>query len=184
VIIYIRGALRMQVTDIVTLITDLMLSPIFWFALVMVVIVVVVRRRSGSKTSSGVPVVKQMRRMMAEVDKDRDIMEPSVRSRQDIITKKFETQMKSIGLEPSTYSGYVPVSYTPLARFLKERGVGDDTVGAILDGLMEESSEESVRDIIDATADTPDVDLTGAELEKAKQLAVDEWNNLRRSSAI
>lgn len=129
------------------------------------------------------PVVKQMRRMLMDVDKDKELMEPSVQTRQDIITEKFESQMNAIGLEPSTDSGYVPVSYTPLARFLKDRGVSDDTVGAILDGLREEATEESVREIIDATADTPDVDLTGGELEKAKQLAVDEWNNLRGNTA-
>ena len=126
------------------------------------------------------PVVKQMRRMLADVDKEKELIEPAVQSRQDIITKRFESQMNAIGLEPSTDSGYVPVSYTPLARYLIERGVSDDTVGAILDGLMEEASEESAREIIDAAADTPDVDLTGEELEKAKQLAVDEWNNIRR----
>ncbi|MFW9767823.1 MAG: hypothetical protein ACFFF9_15480 [Candidatus Thorarchaeota archaeon] len=169
----------MQPTDIINLLTDFLLSPIFLFAIAMVIVLVAAKRRSGTKTAAGMPVVRQMRRMLMEVDKEKEIMEPSVQTREEIITKKFEVQMNAIGLEPSTDSGYVPVSYTPLARFLKERGVSDDTVGAILDGLMEESTEESVREIIDAAADTPDVDLTGVELEKAKQLAVDEWNNLR-----
>ncbi|MHA2113860.1 MAG: hypothetical protein ACXABM_00050 [Candidatus Thorarchaeota archaeon] len=173
----------MQFTEIITLIFDIIMSPIFCFALAMIIVVVVVRRRSRSKTGSGMPVVKQMRRMMMEVDRDREIVEPSVQSRQDIITEKFEVQMKAIGLEPSKDSGYIPVSYTPLARFLIERGVHNDTVGAILAGLMEEETEESVRGIIDAAADTPGVDLTGQELDKAKQLAVDEWTNLRRSTA-
>jgi len=170
----------MQLTEIVNLLIDFLLSPIFWFVIVVVIILVAARRRSGAKTGAGMPVVKQMRRMLADVDKEKELIEPAVQSRQDIITKRFESQMNAIGLEPSTDSGYVPVSYTPLARYLIERGVSDDTVGAILDGLMEEASEESVREIIDAAADTPDVDLTGEELEKAKQLAVDEWNNIRR----
>jgi hypothetical protein len=89
--------------------------------------------------------------------------------------------MKSVGLKPSSDSGYIPVSYTPLARFLKDRGVQDDTIGAILAGLMEEETAESVRGIIDAAADTPGVDLIGEELEKAKLLGVEEWKNLRRS---
>ena len=173
----------MQDTDILSIIIEFILSPIFLFAVVMIVCGGAARYATRTKTSSGMPVVKQMRRMMMEVDRDREIMEPSVQSRQDIITKKFESQMSAIGLDPSKDSGYVHASYTPLARFLIERGVNDDTVGAILAGLMEEATEESVRGIIDAAADTPGVDLIGPELDKAKQLAVDEWNNLRRSTA-
>jgi hypothetical protein len=174
----------MQFTEIITLIFEIIISPIFWFALAMIIVVGVVRRRSRSKTGSGMPVVRQMRRMMLDVDKEREIIEPSVRSRQDIITTKFESQMNAVGLTPSEDSGYVPVSHTPLARFLKDRGVHDDTVDAILAGLMEEETADSVRGIIDATADTPGVDLTGEELEKAKLLAVDEWNNLRKSKDV
>jgi len=173
----------MQLTDIIDLLFQLIFSPIFWFAIIALIIVLAARRRSGIKSRAGMPIAKQMRRMLIDIDREREIIEPSVQSRQDIITKKFASQMTAIGLEPSSDSGYVPVSYTPLARFLKDRGVNDDTVGAILDGLMQEVSEESVREIIDAAADTPDVDLTGEELEKAKRLAVDEWNNLRGHSA-
>ncbi|MGY5863886.1 MAG: hypothetical protein RTV41_04745 [Candidatus Thorarchaeota archaeon] len=169
--------------DIFNLIIEFVLSPIFLFALIMIVCLGAARYVTRTKTSSGMPVVKQMRRMMMEVDRDREIKEPAVQSRQDIITEKFEVQMSAIGLEPSKDSGYIPVSYTPLARFLIERGVHNDTVGAILEGLMEEETEESVRGIIEAAADTPGVDLTGKELDKAKQLAVDEWTNLRRSTA-
>jgi hypothetical protein len=170
-----------QATEIIELLLDFILSPIFLFAIVMIVVVAVVRYFTRSKTSVGIPVVKQMRRMLLDVEKGRKITTPAVPSRQEIITKMFDSQMNSIGLEPSTDSGYVPVSYTPLARFLKERGVHDDTIGAILDGLKEVETEEHVREIIDAAADTPGVDLTGEELEKAKQLAVIEWNNVRRS---
>ncbi|MHA1950574.1 MAG: hypothetical protein ACW987_11975 [Candidatus Thorarchaeota archaeon] len=172
----------MQETDILNLLLEFILSPIFLFAVAMIICVIAARRYSKRpKTSTGMPVVRQMRRMISEVDKDRDLAEPSVRSRQDIITTKFETQMKSVGLKPSSDSGYIPVSYTPLARFLKDRGVQDDTIGAILAGLMEEETAESVRGIIDAAADTPGVDLIGEELEKAKLLGVEEWKNLRRS---
>ena len=171
----------MQLPEILDLILEWVLSPIFLFALVMIVVVVGVRRVSGSKSQSGVPILKQMRRMVSEVDKEKDMKEPVVQTRQEIITGKFNSQMQSIGLEPATDSGYVPVSHTPLARFLVERGVHDDTVSAILAGLMEEEGEAEVRAIIDAAADTPGVDLTGEELAKAQDLAVVEWTNLRRS---
>jgi hypothetical protein len=171
----------MQFTEIIDFLQELILSPIFYFALVMIVCVVGVRYATRSKTSVGMPVVKQMRRMILDVEKEREIKTPAVQSRQEIITKIFESQMNAIGIEPSADSGYVPVSYTPLARFLKDRGVHDDTIGAILDGLKEVETEEDVCEIIDAAADTPGVDLTGEELEKAKQLAVNEWNNVRRS---
>ncbi len=171
----------MLLTQIPEFLLEIILSPIFYFALAMIVIVVGVRYATRSKTSVGMPVVKQIRRMILDVEKEREITTPAVQSRQEKITEIFESQMTSIGLEPSADSGYVPVSYTPLARFLKERGVHDDTIGAILDGLKEVETEEDVREIIDAAADTPGVDLTGEELEKAKQLAVIEWNNVRRS---
>ena len=171
----------MQITEIVNLIIEFLISPIFLFALFMIVVVGAGRYATGSKSPSDVPIMKQMRRMASQLDKNKDLTEPAVQSRQDIITDKFNSKMQAVGLEPATSSGYIPVSYTPLARFLKERGVNDDTVGAILAGLMEEESEEDVRAIIDAAADTPGVDLTGEELVKAKDLAVKEWTNVHRS---
>ena len=171
----------MQFAEIVDLIIEFVQSPIFIFAIIMIVVVVGVRRVTGSKSQSGVPILKQMHRMVSDVDKEKDLKEPVVQTRQDIITKKYNSQMQSIGLEPATDSGYIPVSHTPLARFLVERGVHEDTVSAILAGLMEEEGEAEVRAIIDAAADTPGVDLTGEELAKAQDLAVIEWTNLRRS---
>jgi hypothetical protein len=171
----------MQFTEIFDLIIEFVLSPIFLFALVMGVVVVGVRRVTGSRSPSEVPVLKQIRRMVSELDKEKDMTEPAVQSRQVIITKKFNSQIHAIDLEPGTDSGYIPVSHTPLARFLKERGVHENTVSAILDGLMEEENEEDVRAIIDAAAGTAGIDLTGAELAKAQDLAVVEWTNLRRS---
>ncbi|MFW9975787.1 MAG: hypothetical protein ACFFDQ_11000 [Candidatus Thorarchaeota archaeon] len=174
----------MQMPEIFSTIIEFILSPIFLFAVVMIIVLVAVRYGTKSKSSSGVPVVKQMHRMVAQIDKGKDITEPAVRSRQEIITLKFNSQMKAIGLEPENESGYVPVSYTPLARFLKERGVQDDTVSAILAGLMEEENETDVRAIITAASETPGVDLTGAELAKAQDLAVSEWTNVRRSRSV
>lgn len=171
----------MQMPEILDLIIEFILSPIFLFVLVMIIVVGAARYATRSKTQSGVPVVKQMRRMISEVDKEKEMTEPVVRSRQDLITEKFISQMQAADLEPATDSGYVPVSQTALARFLKNSGVQDDTVSAILAGLMEEENEAEVRAIIDAAADTPGVDLTGEELVKAQDLAVSEWTNARRS---
>ena len=56
-------------------------------------------------------------------------------------------------------------------------------VAAIITGLKEEESEEDVMNIIDAAAGTPDVSLQGPDLEKAKNLAVDEWRREKRTSA-
>ncbi|MFW9869086.1 MAG: hypothetical protein ACFFEL_05640 [Candidatus Thorarchaeota archaeon] len=170
----------MQPSDIVTLLMDILLSPIFAFVIVVIVVIGAVRFRTRSRTGSSMPVVKQMRRMILDVEKEREITTPNVKSRQELITSMFGSQMNAIGLDPVTDSGYIPVSQTPLARYLKERGVQNDTVDAIVTGLMEEENEEHVRAIVDAAADTPGVDLTGEELEKAKQLAVDEWKNVRR----
>lgn len=175
----------MQVPEIFNLLIEFLLSPIFLNALLIIIAVnasmIMVVYVLKTKSPSSVPVLKQIHRMSTEVEKGKKISEPAVRSRQDIITQKFNSQIQAVGLEPATDSGYVPASYTPLARFLIERGVSDDTVGAILAGLMEEENETDVQAIIDAAADTPGVDLTGAELDKAKQLAIDEWNNVRRS---
>ena len=168
-------------TEILDLIIEFLFSPIFLFVLVMIIVVGVARSLTGRKSQSGVPIVRQMRRMASQLEKEKDLSDPVVRSRQDIIIHKFNSKMKEIGLEPSTDSGYVPASHTPLARFLKDRGVHEDTVGAILAGIMEEQNEVDVRAIIDAAAETPDVDLTGEELEKAQDLAVTEWTNAQRS---
>ena len=127
------------------------------------------------------PMMKQLQKMISETEKGKSLSVPSVRTRQEIITQLFESKMNQVNLKPSTDSGYVPVSYTPLARFLKDRGVADDTIDAIIAGLMEEKHEAEVRDIIDAAADSPEVNLIGHELDEAKDLAVDEWKRLRES---
>ncbi|MFW9806619.1 MAG: hypothetical protein ACFFFK_07820 [Candidatus Thorarchaeota archaeon] len=171
-------------TEILDLIIEFILSPIFLFAIVMITVAVAARRVSRSRSQTETPVLKQMHRMTAQIDKEKTISDPDVRTRDEIITKKFNSQMKQLGLEPATDSGYIPVSHTPLARFLKERGVHEDTISAILAGLMEEENETDVRSIIDAAAETPGVDLTGTELTKAQDLAVEEWTNARRSREV
>ena len=124
-------------------------------------------------------LIKQMQKMEGEAGKNKKLSVPPVRSRHEVITEMFESKTRAIGLEASTASGYVPVSYTPLARFLKERNVPEDTVSAIIDGIMEEKNEADVMAIIEASADSPEVDLIGDELEKAKALAAEEWRNVK-----
>ncbi|TFH10194.1 MAG: hypothetical protein E4H14_02990 [Candidatus Thorarchaeota archaeon] len=126
-------------------------------------------------------LIKQMQKMESEAGKDRKLTVPPVRSRQEIITEMFESQLSVIGLEASTASGYIPASKTPFAVFLKERDVHEDIVSAVIDGIMEEETEKGVRAIIEAAS--PELGLSGNELEKVKDLAVEEWRNVRETSA-
>jgi hypothetical protein len=127
------------------------------------------------------PLMKQIGKMISDTEKGKELSVPPVRTRQEIITQIFESKMNAINLTPSKDSGHVPVSYTPLSRFLMDRGVGEDTINALLSGLMEVETEIEVRDIIDALADSPEVNLIGNELDKAKELATEEWKNLQES---
>jgi len=47
-----------------------------------------------------------------------------------------------------------------------------------------EESEADVRTIIEVAADSPEVNLTSDELEKAKELAVEEWRNVKTPSEV
>jgi len=88
-------------------------------------------------------LIKEIRKV------EKKLVKHPFRTRQEIITEIFESKMHSIDLEPSKDSGYIPVSNTPLSRYLKEKGVSEDLVGAIIDGL-EEVSDEEIMDYIDA----------------------------------
>jgi len=125
-------------------------------------------------------LMKPMRKMASEAEKGKNLSVPQVRSRDEIITEMFESKLAEIGIKASTSSGHVPVSYTPFALYLKEREVSDDIVGALLEGIMEEDSEEKVKGII--IASSPELNLTGSELEKAIELAVEEWRNVRKGA--
>ncbi len=123
-----------------------------------------------------------MRKLQSAVQKGKKIQEPEVTSRQDTITELFTEKMLAVGIEPSKDSGYIPTSQTPLARYLRKYEISDDVIDAILAGLAEEETEEAVAEIIDAAADTPDVNLEGMFLEQAKDLAIEEWRRKRRSN--
>jgi hypothetical protein len=168
----------MQITILFT--DPLFLIVIVWILAALAAAIWVRRPRTKVAKVKG-PLMKQIGKMIGETEKGNKLSVPAVRTRQEIITRMFESKMDAIGLEPSKDGGYIPVSSTPLARFLKERGVPDDTINAILAGLMEEERETEVRAIIDAAADSPEINLVGNELDKAKDLAVEEWKNLRAS---
>lgn len=190
----------MQVTEILDFVLDLFQDPLILIAtlwIIGIVIAVVLRRRPKGTKDPTKPkelktpkikvkghLMKQMQKMTSEAEKDKELTVPPVRSRQEIITQMFEAKTRAIGLEASTASGYVPMSHTPLARFLKERNVPEDIISAIIAGLMEEENEDDVKAIIEAAADSPEVNLIGDELRKAKELAVEEWRNVKASSDV
>ncbi len=124
-----------------------------------------------------------MRKLQSSVQKGKKIQVQEVASRQDTITGLFAEKMLAVGIEPSEDSGYIPTSQTPLARYLRKYEISDEVIDAILAGLGEEESEEAVAEIIDAAADTPDVNLDGMFLEQAKELAIEEWRRKRRSNS-
>ncbi len=193
----------MQETNILDTILGLFQDPLILIAVLwiigIVIAVVVMRRPKGPKTPKDPTepekpkkskikakghLMKPIQKMVSAAERNKKLTVPPVRSRQEIITQMFESKTNEIGLVASTSSGYVPVSYTPLARFLKERNVPEDTVSAIIAGIMEEENEEAVKSIIEATAESPEVDLIGDELDKAKELAVEEWRNVRKTPEV
>lgn len=127
-------------------------------------------------------VIKGMEKMLSATEKGRIPNPPAVEDRQKIITQLFESKMQMIGLTPSKDSGHIPVSYSPLAVFLRDKGVPEDIVAAIITGLREEESEDDVRNIIEAATDTPEVAIQGNDLEKAMNLAIEEWKREKRAS--
>ncbi|MFX1263174.1 MAG: hypothetical protein ACFFAZ_13885 [Promethearchaeota archaeon] len=173
----------MQIDAILNQLIELVMDPMFQllvlFFIILAVVIFAVRRRGGPSRS---PAVGKIQRMIGDVEKERTVKVPEVKSRETIVTEIFESEMRLVGLQPSTETGYIPVSYTPLARFLAERGIANDIASAISAGLKEEETEEDVRNIIDAAAGTPDIDLTPEEIKKAQDLAVEEWNRIRKSS--
>jgi len=188
----------MQVTDILEYIFGLFYNPLILIGTLWIIGVVIamgIRRKSKDaknpkkdkpkkQKKSNVKVkghlIKQMQKMENEAGKGKKLSVPPVRSRQEIITEMFESKTRAIGLQASTSSGYVPVSNTPLARYLKERNVLEGTVSAIIDGIMEEETEKGVRSMIEAAS--PELGLSNDELENAKDLAVEEWRNVRETS--
>lgn len=126
---------------------------------------------------------KPIRSMIASIDKGKVVTAPVTESRQQIVTGLFEDKMRAIGLEPSMDSGHVPVAFTPLATFLNENGISEEIVSAMLSGIKEAKSESEVLDMVNAAADSTEIDLRGSVLVKAKELAVLEWKHSERDQS-
>ncbi|MHA1935199.1 MAG: hypothetical protein ACW97A_07945 [Candidatus Thorarchaeota archaeon] len=182
------GQSTMQIEDTLNFIQDLidqiMHPPLLYIVPILLVLIIVGIAIRRSKRSSKAPIMKQIGKMLSTVEKGKIPDEPTVSSRQEIVTNLFESKMQAVGVEPSKDSGYIPTSQTPLAQYLRKYEIPDDIIDAILAGLQEESTEEDVRAIIDAAADTPDVNLDGIFLDKAKDLAVEEWKRARGRSDL
>ena len=84
---------------------------------------------------------------------EKELPTSHVRTRQEIITDIFESKMKIIGLKPYKGDGYIALSNTPLARYLRKSGVSADFVEGIINELQNES-EENRMEIIEAALES------------------------------
>ena len=174
----------MQIDEIIQNITLLLEPPAIYVVAIMIVLIVIgvlIRRRP--KGPAGPPIIKRMSKMMSRIEKGKPIKDMPVKSRQDIITESFEEKMHAVGLQPSTDSGHIPTSRTPLAKYLLDHGVADSTTDAIVSELSGLESKEAVKEIMDAAAESEGVSFTSVELDMAKQLALEEWLRSRRRTS-
>jgi len=162
-----------------TILQTLLTPPVVYILLLIIVILLAIAGRRVRRRRSMDPRIRQIDKLQSAIQKDKDPPALKVETRQDIITEIFEKKMNAVGMTPSEDSGYIPTSQTPLASYLKKYNISDDIIDAIQTGLDEEESEEAVRGIIRAAADTPDVNLDGIFLEKAEEIAVEEWKRRR-----
>ncbi|RDE17303.1 MAG: hypothetical protein C4K49_03235 [Candidatus Thorarchaeota archaeon] len=167
----------MQVTDILAIIQNPLVILVLAVVIVLIAGGVRQRRKPGGRAKA--PLMKHVYRMMTEIDKGKPVSVPPTKSRQEVITQLFESKMKTVGLEPSHDSGYVPVVVTPFAQFLRDHGVAEDMTSAILSGVKEARSESEVQEIVRAAAESPQVGLKGADLTKAEEIATLEWKRMR-----
>ncbi|MGY5859423.1 MAG: hypothetical protein RTU63_08630 [Candidatus Thorarchaeota archaeon] len=75
---------------------------------------------------------------------EKELIKHPNRTRQEIVKEIFESKMYMIGLELSKDSGYIPLSETPLARFLRSKGTPADVVENIIHRLQNESEESRI----------------------------------------
>jgi hypothetical protein len=174
----------MQIDEIIQNITLLFEPPAIYFVVVLIVLIVIgaaIRRRP--KGPAGPPIIKRMSKMMSRIEKGKPIKDAPVKSRQDIITESFEEKMHAVGLKPSTDSGHIPTSRTPLAKYLLDHGVAESTTDAIVSELSGLESKDAVKEILEAAAESEGVSFTSVELDMAKQLALEEWLRSRRRTS-
>ena len=150
----------MQIAKIIEGITSLLEPPAIYVVVISIVLIVLgvaIRRRPK--------IIKQMRKMMSRIEKGKPIKDVPVKSRQDIITESFGEKMHAVGLQPSTDSGHIPASRTPLAKYLLDHGVTESTTDAIVSELSALESKEAVKEILDAAAEGEGVSFTSVELD-------------------
>jgi len=174
----------MQIDEIIQNIALLLEPPAIYVVAILIVLIglgVAIRRRP--KGPEGPPIIKRMSKMMSRIEKGKPIKDAPVKSRQDIITESFEGKMYAVGLQPSSSSGHIPTSRTPLAKYLLDHGVAESTTDAIINELGELESKEAVKEIMDAAAEGEDASFSSVELDMAKQLALEEWLRSRRRTS-
>ncbi len=174
----------MQIDEIIQNIALLFEPPAIYFVAILIVLIalgVLIRRRP--KGPAGPPIIKRMSKMMSRIEKGKPIKDAPVKSRQDIVTERFEEKMIAVDLQPSTDSGHIPTSRTPLAKYLLDHGVAESTTDAIVNELSGLESKEAVKEILDAAAESEGVSFTSVELDMAKQLALEEWLRSRRRTS-
>ncbi|TFG05165.1 hypothetical protein EU538_11585 [Candidatus Thorarchaeota archaeon] len=125
------------------------------------------------------PVMKQIRKMISAIEKHKDFDEIEVKSRQELITEQFLGKLQKLDLTLSEASGYVPASYVPFALLLKKLDVPENITEALLQGIEEAESEESVRGMIGAALEAADIDLEDEELHEAEDLGLEEWRKVQ-----
>ncbi len=125
------------------------------------------------------PVMKQTKKMISAIEKDKDFDEISVKTRHETITEIFVKNLQKLDLTLSEASGYVPASYVPIAIFLRELNLPEQITDALLQGIEEAESEESVCEMIDAAVEAADIELSRDELIEAQELGIDEWRKVQ-----
>ncbi|TFF94314.1 hypothetical protein EU546_05050 [Candidatus Thorarchaeota archaeon] len=125
------------------------------------------------------PVMKQMKKMISTIEKEKDFDEVNVKSRQEIITEEFLGKLQKLNLTLSEAAGYVPASYVPIALFLRDLNLPEQITEALLQGIEEAENEESVREMIDAAVEAADMDMSDDELAEAQELGLDEWRKVQ-----
>ncbi len=125
------------------------------------------------------PVMKQIKKMISAIEKDKDFDEVNVKTRQEILTEVFVEKLQKLDLTLSDASGYVPASYVPIAIFLRKLSVPEQITDALLQGIEEAESEESVREMIDAAVEAAEIELGQDELLEAQDLGLEEWRKVQ-----
>ena len=103
------GQSTMQIEDTLNFIQDLidqfMQPSLLYIVPILFVLIIVGIAIRRSKRSSKAPIMKQIGKMLSTVEKGKIPDEPTVSSRQEIVTNLFESKMQAAGVEPSTDSG-------------------------------------------------------------------------------